>query len=80
MSAIEITFTQTTHYSLTLEDKEKRDLADHLDITVRKLDKLMDDGDLLSEYESEITAWVEQRQGTADVVDEEPIEIEDIVS
>lgn len=76
---MEITFSRTVNYSLTLEAMAKRELADHLDITVRKMDKLVADGDFYDEHGDELVNWMETKKFHAyEITGEDDIEIEEI--
>jgi hypothetical protein len=52
MAKLEITFSRNVDYSMELNDRKIRELADHLDIEVRELKKLVERGDLCDEYEA----------------------------
>lgn len=75
---MEITFSRQVNYSMTLDAKKKRELADHLDITVRKLNKLVEDGELYDEHGDELTSWMDENPELHEVSGEDDIEVEDI--
>lgn len=75
---MEITFTQTQSYSLTLDARDKRELAAELDIPVRKLNKLAKDEELMGEYGEQIQAWVGDRVDQAEVTDHGDVEIDEV--
>lgn len=77
---MEITFSRQVNYSMTLDVKNKRELADHLGIKVRKLNKLVKDGELYDEHGNELIAWMENNIHKTDVTiqSEEEMDIEEI--
>ena len=75
---MEITFSRQVNYSMTLDAKKKRELADHLDITVRKLNKLVEDGELYDEYGDDLAVWMDENPELFEIGGEDEIEIEDI--
>lgn len=72
---MEIRYQRPVTYSIDLTDKCERDLAKHLGITRRKLNKLVDNAELLDEYYDEVTAWINDNEeraefdATADIED-----------
>lgn len=75
---MEITFTQSQHYSLVLDTRLKKELAAELDIPVRRLNKLAKDEELMSEYGEQIQAWVGDRVDQAEVTDHGDVEIDEV--
>lgn len=72
---MEITFSRTAHFSLTVKPKK---LADHLDITVRELNRLVEDGELESQYGDDLRAFIEEEMLDAEETNADEIEIEDV--
>lgn len=77
---MEITYTQQKAYSLDLDKRMERELADHLDITVRQMKKMIDDGSLMDEHWDAVHAWVGKNTDKATVTDREDIEIDEVTS
>lgn len=75
---MEITFGRQVNYSMTLDAKKKRELADRLDITVRKLNKLVEDGELYDEHGDELATWMDENPELFEISSEDDIEIEEI--
>lgn len=75
---MEITFEQKHSYSLTLKPADRRELADHLDITERELRRLVEKGDLMDEHDAAVTDWVSRRSDDAEVTAHEDIEVDQI--
>lgn len=75
---MEITYSRTVNYSMTLEAKDRRSLAKHLGITVRQLTKLAEEGELQAEHGDDIAVWVDENPELAEVSGEDGIELEDI--
>lgn len=76
---MEITYTQQHTYSLDLKTPaQRRELADHLDITEKKMRKLVEEGDLFDEYGDQLTEWVASKSGEAEVTAHEDIDIDQI--
>jgi len=75
---MEITYSRNVNYSMQLDVKRKRELADHLDITLKQLNKLVDEGELYDEHRDELVNWMQQHSELGEVTGEDDIEIEDI--
>jgi len=75
---MEITFTQLQSFSLELKPADRRELADLLDITERKLRKLVDDEVLMDEHYDEVIEWVTRRIDDAQITEHEDIEIDQV--
>lgn len=78
MSGMEITFTRENSYSMFLTARKKRDLADHLDITVRDLDRLVERGDLMDEHEGGVLEFMEMNSALEEETEHGDREIEEI--
>jgi len=77
---MEITYSRNVNYSLELDTKRKRELADHLDITLRELNKLVEAGELYDEHGDELIDWIDRQVDQGSISGEEDIEIEDITA
>jgi hypothetical protein len=75
---MEITYSRNTNYSMDLGAKEKRKLADHLDITVGELNELVRLEELYGEHGDGLVHWMEDNFALAEITSEGAIEIEDI--
>lgn len=75
---MEITATQTRHYSFDLNRTLTRELADHLYVDVRELNRLVKSGQLYDEYATELLAWMETNQAKAECTSIDEFEIEEI--
>lgn len=77
---MEITYSRTVNYSMELDKRQVRELADHLDITVRQLNKLVEDGELYDEHGDELIGWMENNAHKVKITvqSEEEVEIEEI--
>ena len=73
---MEITFTRTTHYSVDVSTKDDyKSLAKALDITVKKLKKLIAYGELLDDGRDHLVGiWLDEQPNTHSILDEEGIE------
>lgn len=77
---MEITFTQQQGYLLKLDARDRRELADYLDITEKHLIKLVNAGDLYDEHGDELTTWITDCLNKAKVTHHEDIEIDKITA
>lgn len=77
---MEITYSRMVNYSMTLDAKHRRALAQHLGITVRQLIKLAEEEQLHAEYGHDVATWMDDNPELAEITGEEDIEIEDITS
>jgi len=80
MSKVEITFSRSVDYSLVLDDRKKRELADHLDITVRELDKLVAKEMLFELHDSRMIEWIELQRKAWDELSKADIEVDQILA
>lgn len=80
MADLKITFSQQHNHSMVLDSRRKRDLADHLDITVKELDRLVDRGDLYDEHGDALTRWLDDNIKLASRVSVEDVEIDKILA
>lgn len=80
MSQLEITFSQQADHSLTLNDRMKRELADHLDITVRELDRLVAKETLFELHEDRMLEWIELQRKSWDTMEMGSIEVDQILA
>lgn len=67
---MEITFNRSSDYSVDLNAKAKRELAQHLGITVRQMTRLAEDGELYSEHGDAIVGWLVDCEKDWTLVDE----------
>lgn len=78
---MEITFSRNVNYSLDLSKAAiRRELADHLDIEVRTLTRLVDKQELFDEHGDSLIQWMETKADAWEVTSEDDIEIEQILS
>lgn len=75
---MEITFTEKKAYSLELDKKTQRELADFLDIDTRRLRKLVEDAELELEFPTRFGEWMELNRAKAECIEVEPIEVDQI--
>lgn len=75
---MEITFSQNQNYSLDLQPKQMRELADALDITVAELKQLVKAGELYNEHGDGLIAYLGDNIDKAEVTDRDGIEIDEI--
>lgn len=71
---MEISFERNTTCSAELSAKDERKLAKHLGITVRRMEILDEEGDLLAEHEEAIVEWLNANPHLVTVTDEEDME------
>jgi hypothetical protein len=71
---MEITYSRVTNYSLDLSAKDIRQLANHLDITVKELKELAEAGDLMNEHSDGIYDWVCRNDAGRELTGEEDAE------
>lgn len=64
----EFTWTQQVNYSMALDPRKTRELADHLDLTVRDMARLIEAGELFDEHETGVLEFIERN---SDLVNEE---------
>lgn len=77
---MEITFSQNVNYSLDLsEGSLVRELADHLDITVKQMHKMVDKGTLYELHEEGILQWLEAKRACWEETDSDEIEVDQVV-
>jgi hypothetical protein len=55
---MEITYTREVSYSMDLDQRKTRELADHLDITVKDLRKLVERDELMDEHEAGLNEFM----------------------
>lgn len=72
---MEITFSQTTYYSVSADsDEEMKSLAKALDVTPKKLDLIIEEGELLDgDRYDQVVKWIDSQAGAWDVTDEDSI-------
>ena len=76
---MEITFSQNVNYSLDLSKGSLvRELADHLDITVKEMRKLVDKGTLYELHDSAVLQWLEIKKASWDESDSDEIEVDQV--
>lgn len=75
---MEITFSQNLNYSLDLQAKQVRELADRLDITVKELKRLAEEGELYDEHGDGLVAYVNDNIEKAEIAEHDDIEIDEI--
>lgn len=80
MASLEITYTRQVSYSMELNDRKKRELADHLDITVRALNKLVADGELCDEHEEGLLTWMGSNLDLEHLEAQEEIDLDQITA
>lgn len=75
---MEIMYSRTVNYSLSLDEEQGRSLRKHLKITKKEMVRLLDDGDMYEEHGDEIKQWMSENAHLLDptVDDEGEIEIE----
>lgn len=73
---MEITFTQTTYYSVDVSsDEDRKSLAKALGVTPKKLDLLIEEGELLDDDRyDKVIKWVNDQNGAWNITDEDNIE------
>lgn len=76
---MEITFSQNVNYSLDLSKGSLiRELADHLDITVKEMRNLVDKGMLFELHDDAMLKWMESKRKSWDETSSEEIDIDQI--
>lgn len=76
---MEITFSQNINYSLDLSKGSLvRELADHLDITVKEMRKLVDKGTLFELHDTAMLQWIEAKKANWEESDSDEIDIDQI--
>jgi hypothetical protein len=76
---MEITFSKNTSYSLDLSKGSLiRELADHLDITVKEMRKLVDKGMLFELHDDAILSWMENKAASWEETESGEIDIDQI--
>ena len=56
--ALEITYSRNVDYSMELNERKERELADFLDITVKELRKLVRAGELYDEHAAQLIEFM----------------------
>lgn len=79
MADMEITFTRQHNYSMVLDPRRKRELADYLDISVKELDRLVTRGDLYDEHGVGLLTWMGTNTTLAEQTSYDEIEIDKIL-
>lgn len=76
---MEITFEKKFQYSMNLSKGSlTRELADHLDITVKEMRRLVDKGTLYELHEEAILQWLENKSGSWDEQSSDEIEVDQV--
>jgi hypothetical protein len=71
---MEITFSRTVHYSVSLDDNDIKALAKELELRNKKFVTLVEDGELEVEHYDAIARWLDEKPLTWETTDEENIE------
>lgn len=76
---MEITFSQNVNYSLDLSKGSLvRELADHLDITVKEMRRLVDKEILFELHDTAMLAWMESKRKQWEETESQEIDIDQI--
>lgn len=76
---MEITFEKKFQYSLDLtKGSLTRELADHLDITVKEMRRLADKGTLYELHDEAMLQWLEAKSGAWEETGSDEIEVDQV--